>query len=65
MRGSSQPLTSPSLDQPPQLALAQHGVGQIQPGELDLLRMVDAQLVAGTSRTAADGPRRPDRTASG
>ena len=45
MRGSSQPLTWPSLHQLQQLALAHHRVGQVEPRELDLLRVVDAQLV--------------------
>ena len=38
MRGSSQPRTWPSLHEPQQLALAHHRVGQVQAGELDLLR---------------------------
>ena len=46
MRGSSQPRTSPSFTIRRRIALAQHGVGQSKRAELDLLRAVDAQLVA-------------------
>ena len=37
--------TWPSVDQPQQLALAHHRVGEVQARELDLPRAVDAQLV--------------------
>ena len=39
MRGSSQPLDVLSVHQFDQPALAQHGVGEVEPGELDLLRV--------------------------
>ncbi len=45
MRGSSQPLTTLSLHQAQQLALREHGVGNVQARELDLPRRVDPELL--------------------
>ena len=42
-----------------QLALAHHRVGQVEPRELDLLRMVNLAALCRTSRTAAGGSRTP------
>ena len=45
MRGSSQPVTCFCWTSCKQFALAQHRVGQIEPGELDLLRMMNGQSI--------------------
>ncbi len=42
-----------------QLALAHHRVREVEPGELDLLRVVDAAALRRTSRTAGGGFRTP------
>ena len=45
------------LDELEELALAEDGVAQVEPGELDLLGVVDPELVEDTSRRAGGGPR--------
>ena len=61
MRGSSQPLTSPSFDELHELALAHHGVGEVQAREFVLMRQRRAadRATRESNRRAGDELRTP------